>query len=192
MLRQPAVAMDATAQADVAALVERVEADMRVRLGGGGGGDGSRAPGGSSSSSGGGGGDASSSRSTPPPPEMPVAAEAVLIPTTEEATLSVSANVRRLLEARLSRRLTALESAELDEVLRESLSLLQAGGDEVQRQILAADLGSALLVPGAAHLWGCAVEAAEGDVRSVAAFAEALRNTASEVASALFATALGL
>ena len=55
-----------------------------------------------------------------------------------------------------------------------------------------ADLASALLIPGVAHLWGCVVEAAEGDVRSVTHFAEALRNTTSAVAGALFATSLGM
>ena len=73
---------------------------------------------------------------------------------------------------------------------REALSLLQ--GSDAQAQLVTADLASALLIPGTAHLWGCVVEAAEGDVSSVAAFAEKLKNTAAGFSGALFTAALGI
>ena len=172
-----ATTLDAsTHAADVAALVAAVEADMRRRLG-----DGSGSGGGSSSSAGG----------ASPPAMMPTAA-AVEIPEAIDARLTLRQHVRWLLESRLSRHLVAEESAQLDKVLAEALSLFQAGGDAAQQQLLTTDMASALLIPGVAHLWGCVVEAAEGDVRTVDSFADTLHDTTSAVAGALFASAFGL
>ena len=68
----------------------------------------------------------------------------------------------------------------------------RAGGDDGRRQLLAADLASALLNPGASMLWACVTEAVEGDVSSAVAFGTTLVAKASTIAGALFASAFGI
>ena len=59
--------------------------------------------------------------------------------------------------------------------------------------MLASDVATAMLNPGAAMLWACVTETAtEGDVSSAAAFGTALVAAASTVSGALFASALGI
>ena len=124
--------------------------------------------------------------------DMPVA-EAVVVPDAIDPTLTLSANARRLLEARLSRRLEASEAQRLDEALAEALSVLQAGGDDARQQLLATEMATAMLNPGAAMLWACVTETAtEGGVSSSAAYATALVAAASTIAGALFASAFGV
>ena len=105
---------------------------------------------------------------------------------------SLGANVQWLLESRLSRPLTSAENTRLGDTLAEALSVLQSGGDDARRQVLAAPMRRALLSPGAAQVWASAVEAAEGDVQTVSAFCTLLSNSASTIAGVVFATALGM
>ena len=116
---------------------------------------------------------------------------AVELPTAIQPTRSLSDNVRLLLQGRLARELDAAETARLQEALREALSVLQAGNDASLQRILAADLATALYSPGAAQLWACAVEAAESETGSVAAYCAEVTNAAGTIAGALFASALG-
>ena len=172
LLQVPSAPLDAAANAAVIALIASVESDMQNRLGGG-------------SSSG--GSSLASDRSTPPP-ELPMAV-AVPVPSEIDASATLGHNAKRLLEARLSRLLSPAEGARVDEALTEALSVLQAGGDGEIRRLLAVPIGGALLHPGAAQLWACAVDAAEV-ASSVAMFYSTVNNTASTIAGALFASAL--
>ena len=152
---------------------------------------------GGGSGGGSGNGGASSSRSDADAAETSDAPMAVAVPIPEaiEPTLTLSANTRRLLEARLSRRLLEAEAQRLDEALGEALSVLQAGGAEARQQLLTSlDMATALLEPGAAMLWACVTETAttEASASSVAAFTAALEGAASTVAGALFASAFGV
>ena len=178
LLQIPSAPLDAAANAAVIALIASVESDMQNRLGGG-------SSGGSRGSSG--GSSLASDRSTPPP-ELPMAV-AVPVPSEIDASATLGHNAKRLLEARLSRLLSPAEGARVDEALTEALSVLQAGGDGEIRRLLAVPIGGALLHPGAAQLWACAVDAAEV-ASSVAMFYSTVNNTASTIAGALFASAL--
>ena len=124
---------------------------------------------------------------------MPTA-DAVTIPDAIEPMLTLSANTRRVVEARLARRLVAAEAQRLDEALGEALSVLQAGGDDARQQLLTTTtMATALLDPGASMLWACVTETAtEGGVASAAAFATALTAAASTIAGALFASTFGM
>ena len=127
----------------------------------------------------------------PPSDAMPTT-EAVLIPESLDPSSSVSANARALLEARLSRPLTAAEAQQLDAALVTALSVLQSGGDAAHRRLIATDMARALLTPAAAQLWAVVVEAAvEGDVPNAAAFGEAVEAGASTIAGALLVSAFG-
>ena len=198
LLQQPQYT--AEANAELAAVVAAVETEMRRMLGGergeGGGTYGrSGDPGGGSSS-------ARSTRSTvsdrstsPPPPDLPpipVMVTAVPVLEAVDPGASMSANARRLLEGRIGRRLSASEASRLDEALLEALSLLQTGGADARQRLGAQPMGGALVIPGMAQLWAATVEAAEGEVGSVAAFGQAIVDHASAVAGVLFASALGL
>ena len=117
-------------------------------------------------------------------------AVAVPVPAEIDANATLGRNAHeRLLRARLSRLLSPAEDARVDEALAEALSVLQAGGDGEIRRLLAVPIGGALLHPGAAQLWACAVDAAEV-ASSVAIFCSTVNNTASTIAGALFASAL--
>jgi hypothetical protein len=181
LMRQPAVPLDAAAQADVGELIAVVESAMRARLGG--------SAAGGSRSSGGDGSSAASARSTPPPGSMPVAV-AVEVPSHVDAASTLSVNARRLVQGGLSRAMLEAETAQLDAALSEALSLLQAGGEEGRRRLLGETMAVALLTPGAAQLWASIVEAVDGGVPSVAAVCNSLVDHASAVAGVLFARAV--
>ena len=102
---------------------------------------------------------------------MPTA-DAVPIPDRVEPARSLSANTQLVLASRLSRPLSAAEVSALDTQLIEALSFLQGGDGAAQRRLLLeTEMAAALLVPAAAQLWACVMEAAEGGASSVAAFA---------------------
>lgn len=74
----------------------------------------------------------------------------------------------------------------------EGLSILQAGGADARRQLLAGGMLTALAHPGAAQLWASALEAAEGEVQSVETLCIAVTEGCSAIAAVLFTSALGL
>ena len=97
-----------------------------------------------------------------------------------------------LLQARLSRRLSAAEVQQLDEALATALSVLQSGDRAAQQRLLATDMATALLTPAAAQLWAVIVEVAvEGSVSDAAMFGAAVVSGASTIAGVLFASAFG-
>ena len=199
LLRLPAAALDASAQADLTALVAAIEGGMRARVSGGGSGGGSSsggsasgASGGTSNTSGASSSGGASSQSSPPPSEVLPLAVAVEMPSAVVTALSLRDNIRRLLEARLGRQLVTSEVQGLDDQLIEALTLLQTGDTTAQRQLLATDMASALLVAAGAQLWASAVETLEWSESSAAAYGARLTANASSVASALFASALGI
>ena len=112
-----------------------------------------------------------------------------------DASLSLRANVERLLGRRMHRALDAAERHAVDVALDESLSLLQAGGAAARKALLDASILSALGSPGgAAQIWASAMEVTteEGEAtQSVAALAAALVSACSTVAAVLFASAIG-
>ena len=183
LMRVPAAPLDAAVQVDLAALVAAAEEQTLARLSGASGSTGSASTAGGSSA----GDDAE------PSMRMPTAV-AVPIPDAIEPTLTLSANARRLVEARLSRRLVDLEAQRLEEALAEALSVLQVGGDDARRRLLSTtEMATALLDPGASMLWACVTETAtQGSVSSAATFGTALVATASTMAGALFASAFGV
>ena len=86
-----------------------------------------------------------------------------------------------------------MEAQRLDEALGEALSVLQAGGNDARQQLLAMDMATAMLNPGASMLWACVTEAAfEGDVSSADVFGTTLVTAASTIAGAQFASAIGI
>jgi hypothetical protein len=181
LMHLPVLPMDAAIQADVTAVVTAVEANVTARLAAGG-------------SSGGpsGGSSATSTRSLSPPPvplPTPDVPTAIAVPVLAavEATSSLAANVRSLLEGRLARPLAATEAAALTEALVEALGVLQSGGVAAQRALLDAPLGRALLSPSAAYVWATVAETAERDVSTVAAFGDTVVSAAATISGALFA-----
>ena len=151
---------------------------------------------------------ASSSRSMPPPlPPPPLPAPPVPPPAPQaqpaqpppppppfafEAGRSLSANFERLVQLRLQRALEASELTAIRAALDEALSVLQAGGAERRRQLLAADAAVALANPGTAQLWASCLEAMEGEVESVQALMGDVVNGCSAIAAVLFASAVGM
>jgi hypothetical protein len=118
------------------------------------------------------------------------------VPFAIDASLSLRANVERLLGRRVHHRaLDAAESHSVGDALNESLSILQTGDAAARASLLDAPMLDALLNPGAAQAWASAVEVAteEGDAaQSVAALAAALVSACSTVAAGLFVSAIGL
>ena len=177
---------DADAAADFAAVVAHADATMTeaalrpirpTRAG---------AAASASSSSG------SSSPMAPPLPLAPLPMPAA--PFAVDTTLSLTANVERLLRRRMNRALRAEERQTVGAALDDALSIFQAGGAAARSALLDAPMGEALINPGAAQAWASAVEVAtEGDAaQSVAALAAALVSACSTVAAVLFASAVGL
>ena len=119
-------------------------------------------------------------------------AVAVPIPDAIEPTLSLTQNARRVLEARLSQRLSDAEARRVDEALAEAISVLQAGNADAQRRLLTTEsMAAALLQPSVAMLWASIAESAEHGGTSVAAFCAAVTNTTATIAGALFAASFG-
>ena len=176
LLQLPSPPLDAVAQAAVSTLVSAVEAETMRRLSGEG-----------ASSSG------ASGRSTPPPPQpAPVELPVVLAtPFAVDASASLGTNVQRLISSSLNRQLDATEAAAIDAAIEEALSLLQAGGADQRRALVATNVLVALTSAPAAQLWACAVDASENAATSVDAFATAMIDGCSAVAAVLFTTALG-
>lgn len=188
---------DADAAADFAAVVAHADATMTeaalrpirpTRAG---------AAASASSSSG------SSSPMAPPLPLAPLPMPAAVVaphlaaaaaPFAVDTTLSLTANVERLLQRRMNRALSAAERQTVGAALDDALSIFQAGGAAARSALLDAPMGEALINPGAAQAWASAVEVAtEGDAaQSVAALAAALVSACSTVAAVLFASAVGL
>ena len=153
-------------------------------VGDSGGGDG-----GGSSSGGSGGGSSSSS----PPPELLPTAKAVPIPEEVNASSTLGANARMLMQATLARPLSAAEVGQLDTALATALSVLSADGDDANRRLLSSSMATALLSRGAAQLWACTLEVLSREPPvSVAAFGSSLVTSASATAGALFTAALDL
>ena len=134
-----------------------------------------------------------SGRSTPPPPQpAPVELPVVLAtPFAVDASASLGTNVQRLVSSSLNRPLDATEAAAIDAAIEEALSLLQAGGADQRRALVATNVLVALTSAPAAQLWACAVDAAENAATSFDAFATAMIDGCSAVAAVLFTTALG-
>ena len=177
---------DADAAADFAAVVAHADATMTeaalrpirpTRAG---------AAASASSSSG------SSSPMAPPLPLAPLPMPAA--PFAVDTTLSLTANVERLLRRRMNRALSAEERQTVGAALDDALSIFQAGGAAARSAVLDAPMGEALINPGAAQAGASAGEVAtEGDAaQSVAALAAALVSACSTVAAVLFASAVGL
>ena len=146
------------------------------------------AEGGGASSSGSGAPSSSSSAASTPPPLLPLPpAPRFAIAT----TLSLHANLHRLVEHRLRRPLTAPEEAAITAALDEGLSMLQSGGAAARQQLLATNVLLALASQGASWLWSAALESIEeqGQSPSVATVAAAIMESCNSVAAMLFASA---
>ena len=78
--------------------------------------------------------------------------------------------------------------------LEEALSLLQSGGRAVHRALLDQPMLAALTTPGAALLWGAAVETvSEGGAESLQSLLEGIVEAAAVISAAVFSkAALGL
>jgi hypothetical protein len=169
LLLVPAPAYDAQAASALAAMLTDVEADLLARLGGGGdGGDG--------------GGDSDAA-----PAVASVAAVEVLEAVAPSSTLLQ--NVRRLLEASLTRPLTPAEAAEMAEALEEAATLLGSGSPS---PLLASLMGTALLLRSGSMLWAVVVEATSRSPGSLAAFRSAVVGLAGEVSGAVMLSSLTL
>jgi hypothetical protein len=174
LLTVPAIPVDT---ADVTAAVQAVEAEATATLG-----DGGRA--GTSSAT------ASTRSESPVAPVAPIAVAAA--PMAIDPSLSLVANVGRLVAASLRRQLLTTEMAAIDDALDTASGVLQEGDATTRRALLHSNMLTALINPGAAYLWASCVERSEGGVESVEAFATAVIASCSDVASVLFASAMGM
>ena len=174
LLTVPAIPVDT---ADVTAAVQAVEAEATATLG-----DGGRA--GTSSAT------ASTRSESPVAPVAPIAVAAA--PMAIDPSLSLVANVGRLVAASLRRQLLTTEMAAIDDALDTASGVLQEGDATTRRALLHSNMLTALINPGAAYLWASCVERSEGGVESVEAFATAVIASCSDVASVLFASAMGV
>lgn len=170
LLTVPAIPVDT---ADVTAAVQAVEAEATATLG-----DGGRA--GTSSAT------ASTRSESPVAPVAPIAVAAA--PMAIDPSLSLVANVGRLVAASLRRQLLTTEMAAIDDALDTASGVLQEGDETTRRALLHSNMLTALINPGAAYLWASCVERSEGGVESVEAFATAVIASCSDVASVLFAS----
>ena len=115
----PLPLLDEAMQTTIAAVMTNVETEMKSRLAGSGG---------SSSSS-------SSSSSSLPMPNQP-AQPAQPAPVQLDVSVSLSTNARRLVQGRLGRALTQVETEALDEGLVQAFSLLTTGNQAQRRATL--------------------------------------------------------
>jgi len=176
LLSVPAIPVDMT---DVMEVIQTVEAEATAKLAG----DGSRA--GTSSAT------ASTRSESPMAPVAPIAVAAA--PMTIDPSLSLAANVRRLVAASLRRQLLPAEIAAVDDALDIASGVLQEGDATTRHALLRSNMLTALINPGAAYLWASCVERSEGGgVESVDAFATDVIASCSDVASVLFASAMGM
>ena len=100
----------------------------------------------------------------------------------------------RYIQTPLSRPLSPSEAATVGDSLEEALSLLQSGGRAVHRALLDQPVLAALTTPGAALLWGAAVETvSEGGAESLQSLLEGIVEAAAVISAAVFSkAALGL
>ena len=190
LLTVPPPPYNDAAAANLAAVVQTVEAGLVARFvgGGDGGGRGGRSGGrGAGSSSNG----ASSSGGPPTPEEelIPVAA-AVELPSEVDTRLTLGANALRLLEARLARVLLPAEVGRLNELLLDSLTILE--GDAARRaEQVGMPLAAVLVERSGSLLWASVVSAVGFDaVASVASFGRVLARLAGEFSGALLIAVL--
>jgi hypothetical protein len=161
----------------VAVVTDAVETEMTARLMAGGGGAASS----SNASTG--------SSVSPLPLPLPVAATPFAI----DASLSFAANVVRLVAAALRRQLLSTEVTAIHDALDTASGVLQEGDATTRRALLQSNVLTALTNPGASFLWAAAVERSEGGgIESVDAFTIGIISSCSDVASVLFASAMGL
>ena len=118
---------------------------------------------------------------------IPVAATPFVV----DATLSLAANVSRLVSASLHRSLQLAEVDAVDDALVTASGVLQAGDATTRRALLQSNVLAALANPGAALVWAACVEKSEGGIDTVDAFANAVIESCSDIASVLFAAAAG-
>ena len=166
------------AQGAIATLTAALEPTMRARL---------AAPSAASSSSGSG---SSSQRTTPPPlPPLPPPPAPAPPPLAIDPLQSLGANLRRVIERRLSYQLSPSEAATVANALDEGLSVLQAGGEAARQQLLGGNVLIALTSQGGAWLWAATLEATEQPAASIGALATAIVEGCSAMAATLFASA---
>ena len=115
-------------------------------------------------------------------------AQAVPIPDQVDASATMGDNIRTLLEARLSRPLSAGEIVQLDIAITEALSVLSSGAEGARQELLASTMATALMISAVAQLWACAVHVLSGVApSSVASFASALLDSTGAVVGAQLA-----
>ena len=111
-----------------------------------------------------------------------------------DSRISLQGNVEQLLATHLSRRLSSAEATVVGEQLEEALSLLKSGGRASHRALLDQPLLTALATPGAALLWGAALETlAERGTESIQSLLANVVEAAGVISAAVFSNAaLGL
>jgi hypothetical protein len=158
----------------VAVVIDAVETEMTARLTASGGGP-------ASSSS-------ASTRSSVSPLPLPVEATPFAI----DPSLSLAANVVRLVAAALRRQLLPMEVTAIHDAIDTASGVLQEGDATTRRALLHSNVLTALTNPGAAFLWAASVERSEGGTESIEAFTTGIISSCSDVASVLFASAMGV
>ena len=109
-----------------------------------------------------------------------------------DVSMSLQSNAHRLVQARLGRPMTQPEIQALDAGLVEALGVLRVATDQEHRAALQSIALTELSTPAGAQLWACLLEEASRGVQSVAEYASSVVAAAGAVASAQFASALGL
>ena len=109
-----------------------------------------------------------------------------------DVSMSLQSNAHRLVQARLGRPMTQPEIQALDAGLVEALGVLRVATDQEHRAALQSIALTELSTPAGAQLWACLLEAAVRGVQSVEEYAAAVSAAASAIASAQFASCLGL
>ena len=129
-----------------------------------------------------------------PQPTQPEAPRQQVPPFVLDPRSSLQDNITQLLATRLSRRLSPSEATVVGEQLEEALSLLQSGGRVAHRALLDQPMLAALAVPGAALLWGAALETlAERGTESIQSLLANVVEAAGVISAAVFSNAaLGL
>ena len=102
----------------------------------------------------------------------------------------MTANARRVLEARLSRTLQQAEGDGLDAVIAEALAISNADAT-IRQQLLAMPMAALLLTRTGAMLWACVVGTESYVVTSVEGFRSALLALVSEIEGVVLMSALG-
>lgn len=181
LIRIPFAPLDAEAQAAIDVLMARVEADLTERLVSGG-------RGGSSSSG-------SSSMPPPPPPPRVASSQPAF---SVDVGASLAQNAVRVVQVRLGRSLSAVESATILNALAEALSVLTTSDETARQAKLSESFPIALASPSSAQLWASVLEALQavsggGEAGSeVARVADAINEAVSTVVGAQMASVFSL